>query len=170
MKKSNIIMIVTLIMFLLTIPTILFVTPHYSILGYRVSLSDTIICCILIINCLYCGMLSGILLAVITPVISFVLTSSASITQKPLLLVCLMVGNAILVLGAWLVRGKKIELNVLPITLVVASIAKYAVVTLLLTYWLNTKHSYSMAQLYEALLATFFVCIAWPLLKLIVKR
>jgi len=96
----------------------------------------------------------------------------------------IMLGNIVIVLFAWFVRGKKLELNLLPLSLVAGSFAKWAVMNLLIVKWviptfgshLSPKMTriasvtYSTTQLYAALLGTAAACIIWPVVRIAVKR
>lgn len=175
---------VTAIMLALSIAVIQFIKSPLSIAGQSFAISGALINMILIIDTLYCGLLSGMLLAIIVPVFSFVLTASPIISAVPLILPCIMIGNAVIVLFAWFVRGKKLELNIMPISLVAGSFAKSGVMALLIVNWVlpqfggnlpnatinMAKVTYSSTQLIAALIGTFFACIVWPVLKLAVKR
>lgn len=178
---------VTAIMLLLSIVIIQFIKFPLSISGQRIELSDVIINLIIMVDTLYCGLLSGMLLAVILPVFSFAFTTSATssvISAVPLILPCIMIGNAVIVLFAWFVRNKKLELNLMPLSLVGGSLAKAGIMALLVIKWvlprfgnnlptavLNmAKVTYSSKQLIAALLATFLTCIIWPLLKIGLKK
>lgn len=159
----------TMAMLVFSIIVILFVNLNISILGYNIALSDILLNLILIIDTLYCGLLSGVLLAIIIPVLSFVLTESSLIASEPRLLPCLMVGNAILLLFAWFVRGKKLELNLMPISLVAGSFAKAGVMTFIIVNWV-LPHFNGIPYLLAGLAGTFFACVIWPLLKLGLKH
>lgn len=175
---------VTAIMLALSIAVIQFIKVPMSIAGQSVGVSGALINLILIIDTLYCGLLSGMLLAIIIPVFSFVLTASPIISAVPLILPCIMVGNAVLVLFAWFVRGKKLELNIMPISLVIGSFAKAGVMALLIVNWVlpnfggklsdqvmsMAKVTYSSTQVLAGLLGTFFACVVWPVLKIGLKR
>lgn len=175
---------VTAIMLALSIIVIQFIKLPLSVSGQSVGLSGALINLILIIDTLYCGLLSGMLLSIIIPVLSFVLTASPIISAVPWILPCIMIGNAVLVLFAWFVRGKKLELNLMPISLVAGSIAKAGVMSLLIVNWVlphfggslsakmmtAAKVTYSSTQLIAGLLGTFLACIVWPVLKLALKK
>jgi hypothetical protein len=95
-----------------------------------------------------------------------------------------MVGNAVIVFFAWLVRCKKLELNLLPISLVAGSIAKWGIMTLLIVKWVlpnfgtglssvaykTATITYSTTQLIAAFVGTAFACVIWPIIRLGVKR
>lgn len=175
---------VTAIMLALSIVVIQFIKLPLSISGQSVGISGALINLILIIDTLYCGMLSGMLLAIIIPVLSFVLTASPIISSVPLILPCIMIGNVVFVFFAWFVRGKKLELNLMPLSLVAGSFAKAGIMALLIVKWVipqfgsalpakalaMAKVTYSSTQLIAALLGTFLACIIWPVLKLGLKK
>lgn len=175
---------ITAIMLALSIIVIEFLKLPASIAGQTVVVSGSLINLILIIDTLYCGLLSGVLLSLIIPVFSFVLTGAPVISAVPLILPCIMVGNIVLILFAWFVRGKKIELNLLPLSLVAGSFAKAGVMTLLIVNWVLpqfggklpdatmnvAKVTYSSTQLIAGLVGTFLTCIIWPVMKMGLKR
>lgn len=175
---------VTAIMIALSIVVIQFVKLPLSVSGQSVGVSGALINLIIIVDTLYCGLLSGTLLAIIIPVLSFVLTASPLISSVPLILPCIMIGNAVLVLFTWFVRGKKLELNLMPVSLVIGSFAKAGIMALLIVNWVlpqfgsslpaatvnMAKVTYSSTQLIAALLGTFLACIIWPVIKLALKR
>ena len=127
---------------------------------------------------------SGIIISIAAPVTSFIITQSPMIAAVPMILPFIMVGNVVIVLFAWAVRCKKLELNLLPLSLVAGSFAKWGVMTLLIVQWvlpvfgadLSPKMkamaaaTYSTTQLYAALAGTALTCIIWPIIKLGVKR
>ena len=121
---------VTAVMIALSIVVIQFIKAPLMIAGQSVAISGALINLILIIDTLYCGLVSGVILSVIIPVFSFILTQSPLISAVPVILPCIMIGNIVFVLFAWFVRNKKIELNLLPLSLVVGSIAKAGIMTL----------------------------------------
>ncbi len=169
MKITTKQIVFTVAMMALSIIVILFVNLQLSILGYSIALSDILLNLILIIDTLYCGLLSGMLMAIIIPVLSFVLTESSLISSEPFFLPCLMIGNAVLVLFAWFVRGKKLELNLMPISLIAGSFAKAGIMILIIVNWI-IPHFNGMPYLLSGLTGTFFACVLWPILKLGLKR
>ncbi|MFR6560753.1 MAG: ECF transporter S component [Eubacterium ventriosum] len=136
---------VTAVMIALSIVVIQFIKAPLMIAGQNVAISGALINLILIIDTLYCGLVSGIILSVIIPVFSFILTQSPLISAVPVILPCIMIGNIVFVLFAWFVRNKKIELNLLPLSLVVGSIAKAGIMTLLIVQWAIPQFGASLA-------------------------
>ena len=172
MKMKTKTITVTAIMIALCVVVQLLKTPG------TLPITGGLINLILIIDTLYCGLLSGVIVSVVAPVTSFIITQSAMI------LPFIMLGNIVIVLFAWFVRGKKLELNLLPLSLVAGSFAKWAVMNLLIVKWviptfgshLSPKMTriagvtYSTTQLYAALLGTAAACIIWPVVRIAVKR
>ena len=170
---------VTAVMIALSIVVIQFIKAPLMIAGQNVAISGALINLILIIDTLYCG----IILSVIIPVFSFILTQSPLISAVPVILPCIMIGNIVFVLFAWFVRNKKIELNLLPLSLVVGSIAKAGIMTLLIVQWAipqfgaslapkmvtMAKVTYSTTQLVAALFGSFLAIIIWPIVRVAVK-
>ena len=173
---------VTAVMIALSIVVIQFIKAPLMIAGQNVAISGALINLILIIDTLYCGLVSGIILSVIIPVFSFILTQSPLISAVPVILPCIMIGNIVFVLFAF-VRNKKIELNLLPLSLVVGSIAKAGIMTLLIVQWAipqfgaslapkmvtMAKVTYSTTQLVAALFGSFLAIIIWPIVRVAVK-
>lgn len=187
MKINSRQLTITAVMIAISIIVIQFIKLPISISGQNIELSDILLSLILMIDTLYCGLLSGMFLAIIIPVLSFVLitsTTSSIISAVPLILPCIMIGNAVIVLFAWFVRGKKTELNLMPVSLVAASFARAGIMALLVVKWIlpqfgnnlpsavinMAKVTYSSTQLITALAGTFLTCIIWPLLKLGLKK
>lgn len=66
-----------------------------------VYITGSIVNAILIISVLSCGLLSGVIISVITPLTSWWITGSPLISAIPLLLPCIMLGNLIIVCAVW---------------------------------------------------------------------
>lgn len=178
MKMKTRTITVTAIMVALCVVVQLFKNPG------TIPVTGGLINMIIIIDTLYCGLVSGIIISIAAPVTSFIITQSPMIAAVPMILPFIMVGNVVIVLFAWAVRCKKLELNLLPLSLVAGSFAKWGVMTLLIVQWvlpvfgadLSPKMkamaatTYSTTQLYAALAGTALTCIIWPIIKLGVKR
>lgn len=67
-----------------------------------VYITGSIINAILIITVLSCGLLSGVILSVLTPLTSWLITGSPLMSAIPLLMPSIMLGNIILVVFVWL--------------------------------------------------------------------
>lgn len=178
MKMKTRTITVTAIMIALSIVVQLFKNPG------TIPITGGLINMIIIIDTLYCGLISGVIVSIIAPITSFIITQSPLIATVPMILPFIMVGNVVIVLFAWAVRCKKLELNLLPLSLVAGSFAKWGVMTLLIVQWvlpvfgteLTPKMktlataTYSTTQLYAALVGTALTCIVWPIIKLGIKR
>lgn len=178
MKMKTRTITVTAIMVALCVVIQLFKNPG------TIPVTGGLINMIIMIDTLYCGLTSGIIISIVAPITSFIITQSPMIAAVPMILPFIMVGNVVIVLFAWAVRCKKLELNLLPLSLVAGSFAKWGVMTLLIVQWvlpvfgadLSPKMkamaaaTYSTTQLYAALAGTALTCIIWPIIKLGVKR
>lgn len=178
MKMKTRTITVTAIMVALCVVVQLFKNPG------TIPVTGGLINMIIIIDTLYCGLTSGIIISIVAPITSFIITQSPMIASVPMILPFIMIGNVVIVLFAWAVRCKKLELNLLPLSLVAGSFAKWGVMTLSIVQWvlpvfgtdLSPKMktvaatTYSTTQLYAALAGTALTCIIWPIIKLGVKR
>lgn len=178
MKTKTKAIAVTAVMVALCIVVQLFKLP------ITIPYTGALINLIIIIDTLYCGLLSGVIISIIAPITSFIITQSAIVSAIPLILPFIMLGNIVIVLFAWFVRGKKLELNILPISLVAGSFAKAGVMYLTIVKWVLPTFgtslkpaavkiasvTYSTTQVYAALLGTALVCIIWPVLRIAIKK
>lgn len=178
MKMRTRTITVTAIMVALCVVVQLFKNPG------TIPITGGLINLILIVDTLYCGLASGIILSAVAPITSFIITQSPIIAAVPMILPFIMIGNIVIVLFAWAVRCKKLELNLLPISLVVGSFAKWGVMTLSIVKWVLPTFgsnlapkvynmatvTYSTTQLYAALAGTTLTCVIWPIVRLGIKR
>lgn len=178
MKMRTRTITVTAIMVALCVVVQLFKNPG------TIPITGGLINLIIIIDTLYCGLVSGMILSAIAPITSFIITQSPIIAAVPMILPFIMVGNIVIVIFAWAVRCKKLELNLLPLSLVAGSFAKWGVMTLCIIKWVLPTFgaslapkmykmaavTYSTTQLYAALVGTALACIIWPIVKLGIKR
>ncbi len=74
-------------------------------------LTGSVVNCILIVATLYCGILSGTFIALITPVIAYFMGGTPIMNMIPLMMPVIMIGNELLVLSVWLFRKKYIEIG-----------------------------------------------------------
>ncbi len=185
MKLNTKQIVVTVLLLALSFLIIRFLKiPGLEVAGYRISAKDILINLILILGTLYCGIFGGIILSIMAPIISFVISNGGFIASVPAILPCIMAGNIILVLSAWFIRGKKNELNLLPLVLSVGAVWKYLCMRLLVISWIiptwkssmtkiqvNTvQNMFHIAPLFTTLFGVFLACVIWPPLKLIVKN
>lgn len=138
----------------------------------------------IIINTLYCGFAYGTILAVIAPITAFLITGAPLIAACPLILPCIMIGNEVLVIAAWIARGKQREELVLSASLIVGSFLKAGIMALLILgvvipvfgtalkepQKLAAQTAYSTTQLIAALIGSVLACIVWRILKVAVKH
>lgn len=184
MKLNTKQIIITVVLLVLSFLIIRFSKiPGLEVAGYSISAKDILINLILIIGTLYCGIFSGLVLSIMAPIISFVVSGGGFIASTPAILPCIMAGNLILVLSAWFISGKKNELNLFPLVLVVGAILKYLIMRLLVFSWIiptwnssmtkiqmNTvKNMFYIAPLFTTLFGVFLACVIWPPMKLFVK-
>lgn len=84
-----------------------------SMKGLSVYLTGSAVNCILVIATLYCGLLSGTCIAILTPVVAFFIGATPIINAIPLMMFVIMVGNELIVLCVWLFYRKKLAIGML---------------------------------------------------------
>ncbi len=143
-----------------------------------VYFTGSIVNAALIITALSCGLGYGLILAIITPITAFLITGAPIIAACPLIMPCIMLGNAVIVFFAWVVRGQKSPVA-LPISLAIGSVAKAAVMALTIlavvipVFGTNLKEPqiaaartvYSVTQLITALIGSVLAYIIWYALR-----
>ena len=151
-----------------------------------VYITGPIINCILIIAVLSCGLASGTILAVITPLTSWLITGSPIMNAMPVVPFCVMGGNFILVLFVWLfVRKKETNRNLI-IGMITGSVLKAAfmavTIVLIVLQLLGpssglpeaaltaAKTTFSITQLITSLIGSALAFIIWQPLKKYLKR
>ena len=144
-----------------------------------VYITGPIINACLIIAALGAGMACGIILSVITPVTSFLITGSPIMSAIPAIIPCVMIGNIILVVAVSLI-AKKIKGNAGLIAGMAAGsivkalfmgvvIALVLIPSLLPEAMFQTK--YSVTQLITAVIGSVLAFIIWiPLKKVIAEQ
>ena len=145
-----------------------------------VYITGPIINACLILAGMSAGMVSGILLAVITPITAFFITGSPIIAAIPAIMPCIMVGNAILVIGVCIVLKKKPGQIGMIAGMIVGSIVKaifmgIVISLILIPMMLPEKMqpkmavfqtTFSVTQLITALIGSALAYIVWiPLQK-----
>ena len=130
------------------------------------------------------GMVSGILLAVITPVTSFFITGSPIVAAIPAIMPCIMAGNAILVIGVCLAVQKKPGQVGLVIGMTAGSLVKAVfmgvvismmLIPMLLPEKMQPKMAvfqttFSVTQLITALIGSVLAYIIWIPLQKVMKE
>lgn len=91
-----------------------------------VYITGPIINACLILCTMYAGLLYGVILSVITPVTSFIITGSPIMAAIPLIIPCVMVGNSILVVAVHFLKDKPNRKIGFPLSMVIGSIVKGA--------------------------------------------
>lgn len=89
-----------------------------------VYITGPIINTCLIICVMTAGLGYSIILCVITPITSFLITGSPIMSAIPLIIPCVMVGNILLVFFVWLLKDKMKGIIAFPISMIAGSVAK----------------------------------------------
>lgn len=149
-----------------------------------VFITGPIINACLILAVAFCGLVCGLILAVITPVTAFLITGSPIMAAIPMMIPMVMLGNAVLVISVQLFRNmilkhKTMQIS-LPVGVVCGSILKAVVMGITISLWLLPTYlpekllpklaplqmQFSMVQLVTALLGGVIAYILWiPLRK-----
>lgn len=144
-----------------------------------VYITGPIINCILIIAVLEVGLASGLIISVITPVTSFLITGSPIMKALPLVMPSVMIGNAVIVLAVWFIY-RKMRKNLI-LSLAVGIVLKGVVMGLLISVIIiplmgpNTalpevalataRFTFSVTQLITAAIGSVFAFVIWIPLK-----
>ena len=96
-----------------------------------VFITGPIINAALIIVTVFCGLLCGVILSVITPITSFFITGSPVMSAAPLMFPCIILGNMVLVCMVYILRNHFGKAG-LPVSMALGSICKGAVMGLLI--------------------------------------
>ena len=84
-----------------------------SMKSFSVYLTGSAVNCILAIATLYCGLFSGTLIAVLTPIIAFLIGATPIINVIPLMMPVIMLGNECMVLSIFSLRKNHLEIGML---------------------------------------------------------
>ena len=84
-----------------------------SMKGLSIYLTGSAVNCILVIATLYCGLLSGTCIAILTPVVAYFMGATPIMNMIPLMMLVIMVGNELIVLCVWLFHKKRMEVGML---------------------------------------------------------
>ena len=144
--------------------------------SFSVYFTGSIINLILFMAVLFAGVGCASIIAIVTPVTSFLITGSPIMAAMPLVIPAVMIGNEVLVLVVGVL--KKIPLS---IRLAIACVVKAAVMGLLITLIIipvfgpasglpekalaAAKITFSLTQLITALIGGIIACIIFPLVK-----
>lgn len=146
-----------------------------------VYITGPIINACLIIAVLSVGMGCALVLAIVTPITSFLITGSPIMAAVPLLIPCIMLGNAVYVICVAMLKDKGADGNkvMLPASMVIGSVVKAAVMGLLIAVIIlpnmlpepmlpklsALKIQFSLTQLITALIGSFLAYVIWIPLK-----
>lgn len=147
--------------------------------NFSVYITGPIINTCLIIATLSVGMACGMILSVITPVTSFLITGSPIMAAIPAIIPCVMAGNILLVLGVGLVNKKKKSNGSLLFGMVAGSVVKAlfmgVVIALILipnlipeameAKMVVFQTTFSVTQLFTSLIGSVYAFILWIPLK-----
>ena len=150
-----------------------------------VYITGPIINCILIIAVLSCGIVSGIIISVITPITSFIITGSPIMAAMPLIMPCVMLGNIVICLGVYLFCRKEAADKNQILGMLVGTIAKAAVMGLTISVGvigifgpscglpeaaLNVaRTTFSLTQLITAAIGSVLAFLVWKMIDKVVK-
>jgi len=154
-----------------------------------VYITGPIVNLVLIIATLSLGPVIGIILSVLAPVLSFIITGGSPILRGiPLIIPCIMIGNIILCIGVYVFYNNLKKLNLLlrlAIGGIAGSIAKAAFMGAVIVKCLlplmssnikvpaeklpvviaTASTTFGITQLFTALIATALSLVIWPVLK-----
>lgn len=134
----------------------------------------------IIIAALACGPLYGLLMSIITPITAFFITGSSIMAAIPLIIPCVMIGNALMSSVVSLANNsiKKPMVSIL-VGGIVGSLVKagfmatsisYGLIPAMLPEAMSAKMpifqaTFSVTQLIAALIGVGYAVIIWPILK-----
>lgn len=145
-----------------------------------VYITGPIINTCLIICVLTAGLPWAIILSIITPITAFIITGNPLMSAIPIIIPCIMVGNAILAVSVALLKDKFGEKAGFPISMVIGSVLKFVfmgvVISLIIIPNLLPEKmlpkinafqmTFSVTQLITALIGSVLAYIIWlPLSK-----
>ena len=153
-----------------------------------VYITGPIVNLILIIATLSVGLFMGIILSIIAPITSFLITGAPIMAAIPLIIPAVMAGNIIICIAAWFFYNKLSFKGRLPVGLVVGSVCKAlfmgAVIVKCLLPLFSSKlpeakrdimvaaasTTFSVTQLITALIGSALACVIWALAGKQLKR
>lgn len=142
-----------------------------SLKSLSVYLTGSAVNCILVIAVLTCGLASGSVIAVLTPVIAYFMGATPIMNMIPLMIFVIAIGNELLVLVVWLLYMKRVELG-----MIAGCVAKAGFLWLSVWYAIlptfggklpapmvaTVKMTFSITQFVTALIGC---AIAWVLIR-----
>ena len=142
--------------------------------GISVYITGPVVNAVLIIAALSCGWQSGLLIAVLTPLIAFLVGATPILNAVPTMLPVIMAGNACITMSAWAFRRRLLWLGLL-----IGSGLKALLLWLLVWFWVlpvfgtalppkmqtAARLAFSWTQLFTALLGSLLAWVIWYRLK-----
>ena len=149
-----------------------------------VFITGPIVNLILIIATLSVGLGMGVILSVIAPITSFLITGAPVMKAVPLIIPAVMVGNIIICVAAWFFYYRLNFKGKLPAGLVVGSVFKFLFMTAVIVKFLLptfgtalpekaivvASNTFSFVQLITALIGSALACAVWALAGKQLKR
>ncbi len=151
-----------------------------------VYITGPIVNCVLIIAVLSCGLAAAAALCIITPITAWMITGSPIMTALPVVPVCVMGGNLVLVVLVWLAVRRKAGNTALIVGMAAGTVLKAAFMTvtiaLLVLQLLGpgsglpdaaltaAKTTFSVTQLITAAIGSVLAFLVWQPLKLAIKK
>lgn len=179
-KTRNI--IITAIAIVLSIVIIQFLTTTVVFAGQSFPVHGILLNLILILCTLICGPAYGSTLAIVIPVIDYLLVSSTYLNA--IFLLPIMLGNLALILIAWALNRTKYNQSILPIGLVIAAFFRSWFIPFLIgllpkiipelnnsvSLKIALKHYNFNSLIMPILYAVFLILIIWPIVKMVFKK
>lgn len=160
----------------LTAVLLAFAIASQFLKNMSVYFTGSIINLILIMAVLFAGVGCASIIAIVTPITSFLITGSPIMAAMPLVMPAVMIGNEVLVLVVGLLKKLALTWRV-----VLASVVKAGVMGLLISLMIipifgpasglpemalmAAKLTFSLTQLITALIGGIVCCIIFPLVK-----
>lgn len=149
-----------------------------------VFITGPVINACIILAGLSAGLCCGIILSVITPVTSFIISGSPIMSAIPAIIPCVMIGNALIVICVCLLKDKIKGSLGLPVSMIIGCAAKalfmgiaisLILIPMLLPEQMHPKMSafqstFSVVQLFTAVIGSVYAYIIWIPLKKYLKN
>lgn len=150
--------------------------------GFSVYITGSAVNAVLIIATLSVGLYSGLLIAVIAPIVAFFLGATPIMNLIPWMIPIIMTGNSIIVVAVWLLQKKN-----LPVGLLAGSVCKATFLWLTVWYVIlplfqtnipeakragmvaSVQTTFSVTQLITALIGSVLAFLIWKPLKKYLK-
>ena len=148
--------------------------------NFSVYITGPIINACLILAVVYCGLFWSVIIAILTPVTAFLITGAPVMKAVPAIMPLVMAGNIVLVVVFWLFMKKSKTIVKFIAGGVIASVAKGAFMALTISYGVLAvvtlpepmqaklpvlRMTYSVTQLFTALIGVVYSFVIWAALK-----